>query len=85
MKLPSGGNQKIALDALAEPLRQSREFGKDGAPPGHPCIRLDDAVPLVAERLTCDTKHRTERARDALKGLVARGIHGVKGDWLWRI
>lgn len=31
-KLPSGGNQKIALDTLGEPLRKSTDFNKDGAP-----------------------------------------------------
>jgi putative DNA primase/helicase len=85
VRLPSGGNQKIALDALAEPLRKSCEFGKDGAPARHPCIRLDDAVSLVAERMVCEGKHKSSRAKEAVTGLVARGIYGVKGDWLWRI
>lgn len=84
-KLPSGGNQKIALDTLAEPLRTSKEFNKDGAPNGHPCIRLDDAIVLVAERLTCEAKRRNERARKAITGLIASGIYGLKGDWLWRV
>ncbi|WP_426110416.1 AAA family ATPase [Massilia sp. PWRC2] len=85
VRLPSGGNQKIALDALGEPLRKSCDFGKDGAPAGHPCIRLDDAVSHVAERMVCEGKHKSSRAKEAVKGLVARGIYGVKGDWLWRI
>lgn len=85
VKLPSGGNQKIALGALAEPLRTSKEFNKDGAPNGHPCIRLDEAVSLVAERMVCEGKHKSSRAKEAVTGLVARGIYGVKGDWLWRI
>lgn len=85
VKLPSGGNQKIALDTLAEPLRTSKEFNKDGAPNGHPCIRLDDAVSLVAERMVCEGKHKSSRAKEAVTGLVARGIYGVKGEWLWRI
>lgn len=85
VKLPSGGNQKIALDALGEPLRKSTDFNKDGAPHSHPCIRLDDAVGLVAERLTCDAKRRIERAQQALTALVAKQVYGVKGDWLWRI
>lgn len=84
-KLPAGGNQKIALDTLGEPLRKSTEFNKDGAPYGHPCIRLADAVVLVAERLTVEQKRRTERAQQALTALVAKGIYGLKGDWLWRI
>lgn len=85
VKLPRGGNQKIALDTLGEPLRTSVEFNKDGAPHGHPCIRLDDAVGIVAEHLTCEAKHKNLRAREALNGLVAQQIYGVKGDWLWHI
>ena len=85
VKLPSGGNQKIALDALGEPLHKSCEFGKDGAPAGHPCIRLDDAVSLVTERMVCEGKHKSSHAKEAVTGLVARGIYRVKGDWLWRI
>ncbi|WP_313034702.1 AAA family ATPase [Massilia alkalitolerans] len=85
VRLPQGGNQKIALDALGEPLRTSKEFNKDGAPNGRPCIRLDAAVRHVAERLACEPKRRTERATQALTALVGRGVFGLKGDWLWRI
>ncbi|MCA8094420.1 AAA family ATPase [Burkholderia anthina] len=85
VKLPQGGNQRIALDALAEPLRQSRDFGMGDAPPSHPCIEIEAAVPLVADRLTCDPKRRTERAREAITGLVTRGVYGAKEGWLWRI
>lgn len=85
-KLPIGGNQKIALDVLAEPLRNSLEIGKTDAAEGRPCIRLDRAISMVAERMVCDqSKHKTARAKEAVKGLVTRGILGVKGDWLWRV
>lgn len=84
LKLPSGDNQKIAMDALATPLRNSSEFGKGGAPPGRPCIRQEDAVKLVTERLLCDHKRKRERAEKALTGLVARGIYGASDGWLWR-
>lgn len=84
VKLPQGGNQRIALDALAEPLRQARDFGKGDAPPSHPCLELEAAVQLVAERLTCEPKRRTERAREAITGLVTRGVYGAKEGWLWR-
>lgn len=84
VKVPQGGNQRIALDALAQPLRESQAFGKGDAPLGHPCLKLDDAVVIVADHLPCDPKRKTERARHAISGLVARGICGVKDDWLWR-
>lgn len=85
VRLPVGGNQKIALDTLVEPLRNSKDFGKDGAPHGHPCIRLDDAIMTVSERMPCEAKRRPERARAAIASLISRGIYGLKGDWLWRV
>jgi hypothetical protein len=84
-KLPAGGNQKIALNAVTEALRNSFETGNDGAPEGRPCIRLDEAITLVAERMLCDQKHKKPRAREAVTGLVAKDILGMKGDWLWRV
>ncbi len=83
-KLPSGGNQKIALDTLSESLSKSLEFNKNGVPGGHSCIRMDEAVRLIAARLTCDAKRRTERAQQALTALVAKEVFGLKGEWLWR-
>ncbi|WP_080003499.1 AAA family ATPase [Burkholderia pseudomallei] len=84
VKLPQGGNQRIALDALADPLRKSADFGKGAAPEGRPCIEIEAAVPIVAARLTTEPKRRTERARDAIKGLVTRGVYGAQDGWLWR-
>lgn len=84
VKLPQGGNQRIALDALAAPLRESHDFGKGDAPLNHPCLEIEAAVQLVADRLTCEPKRRTERAREAITGLVTRGVYGAKEGWLWR-
>jgi hypothetical protein len=84
VKLPQGGNQRIALDALAEPLRQSQDFGKGDAPTTHPCLEIEAAVRLVASSLTCEPRKRNERARAAVTGLVANGIYGSKDGWLWR-
>lgn len=84
VKLPQGGNQRIALDALVEPLRQSQDFGKGDAPPTHPCIEIEAAVRVVASSLTCEPRKRNERARAAVTGLVANGIYGSKDGWLWR-
>ncbi|MFW2397401.1 AAA family ATPase [Burkholderia pseudomallei] len=84
VKLPQGGNQRIAMDALAQPLRDSREFNKGDAPFGRPCVDVETAVIIVAGHLTCEAKRRNERARSAITGLVARGIYGAKDGWLWR-
>nr|WP_057924377.1 AAA family ATPase [Burkholderia ambifaria] len=84
VKLPQGGNQRIAFDALAEPLRQSHNLGKGDAPPTHPCLEIEAAVRLVASSLTCEPRKRNERARAAVTGLVANGVYGSKDGWLWR-
>lgn len=76
-------NQKIANEALGDALRKSTNFGKEGAPPGRPCIQYADAVAIVAERIPADAKHKTSRAKVAITGLVERGFLALKGDWLW--
>lgn len=84
VKLPKGVNQRIAFDALAEPLRESRDFGKGDAPPSHPCLEIEAAIRLVASRLSCELRKRKERARAAVVGLVDCGIYGSCDGWLWR-
>jgi putative DNA primase/helicase len=83
-KQPAGGNQRIANDTLDEALRNSKEFGKADAPDESPCIRFDDAVRLVAARLTCDADRRNERAKAALNGLADHEFISLKDGWLWR-
>ena len=82
-KLPKGGNQRIVLDALGELLRDSKHFGKAGAPAIRPCVELERAVVAIAPRLTCEEKRRTERARQAFTGLVASGCVVLREGWLW--
>ncbi|MGF6470140.1 AAA family ATPase [Paraburkholderia youngii] len=80
---PSGANQRIAAGALAAPLRESTSYGKGGAPPLWPCLQLDEAVTIVAASLTCEDRRRVERARQAIAGLVSRGVFGSLDGWLW--
>ncbi len=82
--LPRGGNQLLAMNALAQPLRNSKHFGKAGAIPGRPCLELEEAVRIVAEQLTVEPRRRNERAREALTGLIGRGIYSVQDGWLSR-
>ncbi|MDR5733313.1 AAA family ATPase [Caballeronia sp. LZ025] len=84
VKLPKGVNQRIAFDTLAEPLRESRDFGKGDAPSSHPCLEIEAAIRLVASRLNCELRKRNERARAAVVGLVDCGIYGSCDGWLWR-
>lgn len=80
---PKSGNQKIVWDALGEVLRKSTSFGEAGSPPGRPCIRLEDAIEQTRGRLVCEQKRQTERTRDAIKGLIARGLLEHREGWLW--
>lgn len=84
VKLPQGGNQRLVLDAL-RPLFKTGVTGKAGAPPLSPCVELEAAVTAGTACLTCATDKRTSRTRDAITGLVARGVIGCNEGWLWLI
>lgn len=83
VRVPQGGNQRIAWDALGELLRASPAFGKAGAPATRPCVELETAVAAVRDRLVTDPKRRTERTRQAITGLVASGLLKLNEGWLW--
>ena len=82
VKLPQGGNQRVILDAL-RPMFKDGTTGKPGAPPVRPCIELEAAVSAGAAKLTCQTDRRATRTREAITGLVARGVMGCNEGWLW--
>ncbi len=83
VKLPQGGNQRVVLDAL-RPLFKDGTTGKPGAPPLRPCIELEAAITAAASKLTCPTDKRTSRTREAITGLVARGVLGCNEGWIWQ-
>jgi putative DNA primase/helicase len=78
-----GSNQTIALKALEEPLRESIDIEKDGAPPGRPCLGFEHALAIVSPLMPAETKYKKQRAKEALTGLANKDILGMKGDWLW--
>jgi putative DNA primase/helicase len=82
-RLPKGGNQKVVLDALGDLLRKSVTFGRAGAPPQRPCVELESAVEVIAQRLTCEPSRKKERTRHALTSLTASGVVTCRGGWLW--
>ncbi|KAK6022689.1 hypothetical protein OSTOST_11599 [Ostertagia ostertagi] len=82
---PKGGNQRIVYDALGPLFREAHTFGKAGAPAIRPCIELEAAVLKVRDRLTVEPKRRTERARQAITGLVASGVLGSNEGWIWLV
>ena len=85
VKLPQGGNQRIILDALRPMFKASAVFGKAGAPAPRPCLELEAAISATAPRLTCAPDRRAERARDAITGLVGRGVLGCNEGFVWLV
>lgn len=83
VKLPQGGNQKLVFDAVRDLLRAASRFGMAGAPPGRPCVELDDAIAVARERLACAPDRKTERTRQAITGLVSSGAVALREGWLW--
>lgn len=84
---PAGGNQRIAWDRIGELLRQAGDVRPAGAPaetpPGRPAVTLEAATDAVASRLVCESKRRRERATEAIRGLVGRGLLCHAEGWIW--
>ena len=82
-KRPSGNNQRIVLEELGKLLRESKAFGRAGAPPSRPCIELDDVLDKIAPRMPMEPKRRRERVQQAINGLHGSGILQANEGWLW--
>jgi putative DNA primase/helicase len=80
---PKSGNQRIVWDALGEALKQSVHFGQAVAPPSRPCITLEQAVEQTRGRLPVEAKRQRERAQDAVRRLIERGVLEYRDGWLW--
>ena len=83
VKLPQGGNQKIVLTALRTMFKDGTT-GKAGAPALAKCVELEAAVTFAASALLVAPDRKAERAREAITGLVARGVLGCNEGWLWQ-
>lgn len=90
-KVPTGGNQRVVWDALGELLRKEgqRTGGRkpddapEDVPLGRPCLRIDDAIAGCRGRLTVENERKTERTRQAITGLINKGLIICRDDWLW--
>lgn len=83
VKLPQGGNQKIVLTALRTMFKDGTT-GKAGAPALAKCVELEAAVTFAASALLVAPDRKAERAREAITGLVARGVLGCNEGWIWQ-
>ncbi|MEF8711466.1 MAG: AAA family ATPase [Candidatus Accumulibacter propinquus] len=87
VKLPSGGNQRIVWDGLHEMFKAAGERRPDGVPEelptGRPVLLIDDAIVKVRSRLAVESDRQTERTRQAITGLVTRGLLVLREGWIW--
>lgn len=87
VKLPQGGNQKLIFDALRTLLAQQSPFDETYppcVPAGQVAVELEAVLPDLASCLTCEERRKTTRTREAITGLISRGVFGFKEGWLWR-
>jgi AAA domain len=81
---PASGNQTIVYEVIGELLRASKDSGKGGAPAYKPCICFEAAIDGCVGRLTVSEERRAkERARDAIKAMVSKGILMLRDGWVW--
>ncbi|MCQ1549155.1 MAG: helicase RepA family protein, partial [Candidatus Accumulibacter phosphatis] len=89
VKLPIGGNQRIVWDGLQELFKAVGDRRPDGAPEelpmGRPALLLDEAIVKVRSRLAVETHRQTERTRQAITGLVTRGLLVLREGWIWLV
>jgi hypothetical protein len=81
--MPQGANQKIVMEALA-PLFDAGSTGVEGTPADSLSIDIEQAVMAAASKLTCPSDKRNTRAREAINGMVSRGVLGSHEKWLWK-
>ena len=82
-KAPKSGNQKIIWDALGNLFKESKFFGKGGAPAIKACVEYDIALESTMIRLPCEKSRQKERAKVAITALVSNGFLSSQDGWLW--
>jgi hypothetical protein len=86
---PTGARQKAAMKALIEALRDSHHLGQAGSAPDTTCIRVEDAIAIVASTLTTEVPNkRGNRAKGIVQRLVdgrylQSGLDPQEEAWVW--
>jgi hypothetical protein len=81
--LPKSGNQKIIWNALCEIIYSSNIPEQAEASNGKFSIQLEEAIIKTRGLLPCEKKRQTERAKQAITGLISRGLLEHRDGWLW--
>lgn len=85
--IPTSKHQRVTLMALQEEL--SKPKAEHNAPPpsfvptNRTAICFEEAVRLTKDQLDCEDKRKTERAKDAIRGLVNHSWLVEQDGWLW--
>jgi hypothetical protein len=58
--------------------------GLSGAPPEAICIRFDDAIKAGAEKLPCASDKKKTRSKEAIRGLISRGLLKSNEGLIWK-
>jgi len=81
--MPQGQNQIIIWETL-KPMFDAGVLGISGVPPEARCIRMDEAIKAGAEKLTCPSDKKNTNSKNALKGLITRGLLEANEGWVWK-
>jgi hypothetical protein len=81
--MPQGQKQIIIWETL-KPMFDAGVLGISGVPPEAICIRLDDSIKAGAEQLPCSSDKKKTRSKDAIKGLISRGLLEANEGWVWK-
>ncbi len=86
-KIPAGGNQRIVWDALNDLFRlaPAPDTPPGGLPPGRACIRFIEAVEKTRGKLPVESDRQSERAKQAIAGLINRQLISLNDGYLWPV
>lgn len=84
---PQGKHQRTALDEIKLLLSTATAISAapfpSTYPQGRPALKLDDCLRSVAAKLDTTSDKQTTRAREALSGLVGKGLVAQQDSWVW--
>lgn len=85
--VPQGKHQTALLNAIRKMLREQRLPDDPRAPScvpqGCPSLELEAVLPQLIECLDVRSEKRMSSARQAISGLVKRGVVYLESGWLW--
>lgn len=82
-KLPQGANQTVVWQLLQEGCANSWDTGQGGASHSTPCMRLTQLIDMARGKLSAPPDRVGERVKEALKGLVSKGLVHQEDLWVW--